>query len=881
MLNLIFLVTLLPWQNLQVNQVNALPAHSTYYVYSSVQEALDGEEVASVNYLNLWGQWAFEFTPRGVECDMPLKDSLPVPSCIERYGYGKPFYRNIGYVWKGWWKNNPPYVPDSMNYTAHYSRHFSLPKSFAGKQIILYIGSATSNVQVLVNNKQVGYSEDSKLAVEFDLTSYLKPGENQIDLILHRWCDGTWVEDQDFWRLTGLSRELYLVAREKSHITDFFVHADYDYTASRGILSISDIKGTNLKGCSLDVMVLDKHNQEVFSTSLQSAALPPQSLLVQPWSSSHPTCYRLLFILRDKKGEILEVIPQTIGFRRLEIKDRQLLLNGQPVEFRGINRHEIDPDGGYVISRERMESDIELIKAYGFNAVRTCHYPDDPYWYELCDRNGIMLVAEANVESHGLAGDKQLRTGDNPDFTHTILERNQRHVLTLKNHPSILIWSLGNENGEGGNYHQAYLWIKHYDESRFVHYEPARELEYSDFYCPMYEPYDRYEKRVMETYKPMFLCEYAHAMGNSMGGFKEYWQLFRRYPMMQGGFIWDFADQGLREYTEDGKEYFAYAGDYEPVLSSDQNFNCNGVFSPDRRPNPHAEEVKWVMLHAEDKTLPLDSDTISFAWSLPKLTYQLDNDGFICQLYRDGEALLLPNTSIRPCFWRAPTDNDYGARLPEKFLSAKHPAYRLMDLRQVGDTLMARYEVRPFQGVLWMKYLYKDGGVELTMTMSAPQVVDLFRFGVTLLLPKDYEQLRYFGRGPHENYEDRKASAAVGVWSQTVSEQYFPYIRPQETGYHTDVRWLELTSASRPGLSIVSSDYFGFSALHYTLSSLDDGIYKEGQQRHGALLEEQDLTELHIDSEMQGLGCVTSWGQKPLPQYMLHKNFYSLRVTIR
>lgn len=597
---LLILLAVLPWQNLEVNQVNALPAHSTYYVYTSTQEALEAQEVESERYLSLWGMWAFEFTPNGVDCNQPLKDSIPVPSCIERYGYGKPFYRNIGYVWKEWYQNNPPYVPDSMNYVAHYSRHFTVPASFAGKQVNLYIGSATSNVQVLINGKKVGYSEDSKLAVEFDITKYLKKGQNRIDLILHRWCDGTYVEDQDFWRMTGLSRELYLFAREKSHINDFFVHADYDYKQGKGLLSVDGIQGVNLKNCSIELALYNANDSLVYTLSPTPYSSTPihlfsQPLDVQPWSDITPNCYRLLITLRNAKNEVLEVIPQRIGFRRIEIINRQLLVNGQAVEFRGVNRHEMDPDGGYVLSRERMEKDIAVIKEFGFNAVRTCHYPDDPYWYELCDRNGIYLVAEANVESHGLVADEQLHTGTNPDFAHVILERNQRHVITMKNHPSVLIWSLGNENGEGENYKKAYEWIHSYDPSRFVHYEPARLADYSDFYCPMYDPYDRYEKRVNQTNKPMFLCEYAHAMGNSMGGFKEYWDLFRRYPMMQGGFIWDFCDQGLREYTADGREYFAYAGDYEPVLNSDYNFNCNGVFNPDRKPNPHAYEVQWVM----------------------------------------------------------------------------------------------------------------------------------------------------------------------------------------------------------------------------------------------------------------------------------------------
>lgn len=881
---LFLILAVFPWQDLQVSQVNALPAHSTYYVYSSSEEALAGKGVDSERYLNLWGQWAFEFTPNGVTCDRPLKDSIPVPSCIERYGYGRPFYRNIGYVWKGWFNNQPPFVPDSLNYTAHYSRHFTLPASFANKQVILYIGSATSNVQVLVNGKKVGYSEDSKLAVEFDITRYLKKGANSIDLILHRWCDGTYVEDQDFWRFTGLSREVYLVAREKSHITDFFVHADYDYQQGKGLLSIDGIEGVNLRHCTLEATLYDQNNQPlstIHSSHISGALSTIRQLDVQPWSDASPTCYRLLLTLKNAKNEVLEVIPQRVGFRRIEIRNRQLLVNGQAVELRGVNRHEMDPDGGYVVSRLRMEQDIALLKEYGFNAVRTCHYPDDPYWYDLCDKNGIYLVAEANVESHGLMNDKQWCTGIQPLFAKTVLERNQRHVITMKNHPSILIWSLGNENGEGINYRQAYRWIHAYDSSRFVHYEPARLQDYSDFYCPMYDPYDCYERRVNETNKPMFLCEYAHAMGNSMGGFKEYWQLFRRYPMMQGGFIWDFCDQGLREHTASGREYFAYAGDYEPVLNSDYNFNCNGVFNPDRKPNPHALEVKWVMRHNEDKSVTLGADTIFPMSNTQPLRYELDNQGFICQLYRNGEPILMESSAIRPCFWRAPTDNDYGAKLPQKFIAAKDPGFLLMQMKPVGDTLVCQYKVLAFNGILWMKYLYKDGGIEVQVSMTTPKPVDLFRFGVTLCLPKAFDKMHYFGRGPHENYPDRKASAARGVYTQTVTEQYYPYIRPQETGYHTDVRWLTLSTDQGQQLSFISDEYIGISALHFSMQSLDGGVYKEGRQEHGTLVEEQNLTEVHIDSEMQGLGCVTSWGALPLSEYMLHKNRYTLKFTIR
>ena len=534
--------------------------------------------------------------------DSQWKD-FPVPGLFELNGYGDATYKNIGYAWATQFDPNPPYISELNNYTGSYRRTFELPKDWKGKDVYFHVGSATSNLTLWVNGKYVGYSEDSKVAAEFNISKYLKPGKNLIAMQVMRWCDGSYFEDQDFWRFTGIAREVYLYARPKLHAADIRLNAALENNYQDGVLNYQ----VSLKGGKTDVSITlcDKDGKQVAqATGAQGIIKVPK---VKAWTGETPYLYKAYITLKNKQG-VTEVIPQKVGFRNVEIKNAQLLVNGQPVLVKGADRHEIDPDGGYVVSLERMIQDIKIMKRLNINAVRTCHYPDDPRWYDLCDEYGIYLVAEANQESHGFQyGDDA--AAKKPMFAKQIMERNQHNVSIYFNHPSVVTWSLGNETVMGDNFLQAYKWIKSQDQSRPVQYEQARQGEGTDIFCPMY-----YSVKNCENYcknpnskMPLIQCEYNHTMGNSGGNLKEYWDLVRKYPIFQGGFDWDFVDQGLHRSimipmkvkpelltNEQLRQIeYTYGGDYNSYDPSDNNFNCNGIVGPDRQLNPHAYEVAY------------------------------------------------------------------------------------------------------------------------------------------------------------------------------------------------------------------------------------------------------------------------------------------------
>ena len=581
------------WRNPLVNQQNREARRANFFAFESEELAMKGEKSQSSRYLSMEGMWRFCFVKNHQEApasfyrtdyDDSKWENFPVPGLFELNGHGDRIYKNIGYAWATTFNSNPPYIGETENYTGSYRREFTLPESWAGQQVLFHVGSATSNLKVWVNGKYVGYSEDSKVAAEFDITKYLKKGKNLIAMQVMRWCDGSYLEDQDFWRFTGIAREVYLYARPKTHIEDIVIVQDYQ--DGKGLLDV-DVKAT---GNPQVTMALYDPSGELVAEGISKTLEFNQAL---PWTAETPNLYTLC-ITASKGDKVLEVVRQRVGFRHIEIKGGQLLLNGQPILIKGVDRHELDPDGGYVVSVERMKQDIRIMKQLNINAVRTSHYPDDPRWYELCDSAGLYVVAEANLESHGM-GYGESTLAKRKDFAQMHLERNQGNVLTLRNHPSIIIWSMGNEAGYGPNFEQVYDWVKSVDKIRPVQYEQAGHWGKTDIFCPMYYYYTDCEKYAQtDNPRPLIQCEYAHAMGNSMGGFKEYWDIIRKYPKYQGGFIWDFVDQGLRDKSKvTGKEIFTYGGDYGRYPASDNNFNCNGIIAPDRRLNPHAYEVGY------------------------------------------------------------------------------------------------------------------------------------------------------------------------------------------------------------------------------------------------------------------------------------------------
>lgn len=1003
------------WQDPNVNAINRAAMHTNYFAYESEQAALKGCRLASDNYMTLNGTWKFNWVQNAdqrptdfykVDFNDKGWDNIQVPGVWELNGYGDPIYVNVGYPWRSQYKNNPPYVPTVNNHVGTYRKEIELPADWKGRQIMAHFGSVTSNMYLWVNGKFVGYSEDSKLEAEFDLTKYLRPGKNIIAFQVFRWCDGTYLEDQDFFRYSGVGRDCYLYTRTANHIEDIRITPDLDAQYKDGTLQIDiQMKG---KG-TVDLKLLDKEGKEVTTAQVKGSGKQTASMTVSnpaKWTAETPNLYTLVANLQEN-GKIIESIPVKVGFRKIELKNGQILVNGQAVLFKGADRHEMDPDKGYVVSRERMIQDIKRMKELNINAVRTCHYPDNNLWYDLCDEYGIYVVAEANIESHGMGyGDETL--AKNPLFAKAHLERNQRNVQRGYNHPSIIFWSLGNEAGFGPNFEACYKWIKAEDKTRAVQYEQAGTNEYTDIFCPMYYSYEsceNYSKGNID--KPLIQCEYAHAMGNSQGGFKEYWDLVRKYPKYQGGFIWDFVDQSARWYTKDGKEFYGYGGDFNRYDASDNNFQNNGLISPDRVPNPHAHEVGYIYQNIWVKPVDLQKGEISIynenffrdlsdfyaEWQLlangevlqsgiindlkvgpqqtvnQKLNYTLDNicpckevllnvafklkntetllpagfavaqqqlsvreykapenlltekkiahdytpapvvedndsyylivkgenfhidferrNGYLSLYDVNGLSILDEGAQLTPNFWRAPTDNDMGAGLQKKYLAWKNPEIKLTSLEHATENglvvVTAKYDMPTVSAKLTLTYrINKEGAIEVTQSMTTDKnakVSNMFRFGMRAALNKNLSNIQYYGRGPIENYADRNNSTNIGKYAQTVDEQFYSYIRPQETGTKTDIRWWNQTNKGGNGIQLVGKTPFSASALHYTMESLDDGLEKD--QRHSELVPQTDCVNFCIDKVQMGLGCVNSWGALPLDKYMVPYQDYEFTFVIK
>ena len=1002
------------WKNPEINAVNRAPMHTNYFAYSSSEEAAKADKENSSNFMTLNGIWKFNWVKNAdarptdfYRTDYNDKGwgQMKVPGVWEMNGYGDPIYVNVGYAWRNQYKNNPPYVPIENNHVGSYRKEIIIPAEWSGKEIFAHFGSVTSNMYLWVNGKYVGYSEDSKLEAEFNLTKYLKPGKNLIAFQVFRWCDGTYLEDQDFFRYSGVGRNCYLYSRNKKYIQDIRVTPDLDSNYTNGTLNVA----LNLNGRgTVELNLTDPAGKSVATAQVNGNGQKSVVMDVsnpEKWTAETPNLYTLTATLKNGSNT-LEVIPVKVGFRKIELKGGQILVNGQPVLFKGADRHEMDPDGGYVVSRERMLQDILRMKQLNINAVRTCHYPDDNLWYDLCDQYGIYVVAEANIESHGMGYGKET-LAKNPSYKKAHMERNQRNVQRGYNHPSIIFWSLGNEAGYGPNFEQCYTWIKNEDKTRAVQYEQAGTNEFTDIFCPMYYDYDACKKYSEGNIdKPLIQCEYAHAMGNSQGGFKEYWDLIRKYPKYQGGFIWDFVDQSNHWKNKDGIDIYGYGGDFNKYDASDNNFNDNGLISPDRRPNPHAHEVgyfyqsiwttpgdlskgeikvynenffrdlsayymEWQLLANGEvmqtgvvqdlNVAPQQTATLKLNLNTEKIcpckelllnvTYKLkaaetlmpagstvaydqltirpytakalelknqkasnldivvpvikDNDhnylivegenfiiefnkhnGYLSRYEADGMQLLNPGAQLTPNFWRAPTDNDYGAGLQHRYAVWKNPGLKLTSLKQSIENeqaiVQAEYEMKAVKGKLFLTYVINnEGAVKVTQKMEAgkeEKVSDMFRFGMQMQMPENFNEVEYYGRGPVENYADRNHSTLIGKYRQTVAEQFYPYIRPQETGTKTDLRWWRVLNISGNGLQFVGDAPFSASALNYSIESLDDGVQKD--QRHSPEVAKAPFTNLCIDKVQMGLGCVNSWGTLPLEKYRVPYQDYEFSFIL-
>ena len=994
------------WQNVNINQQNREPRRANFFAFENLEKAQSFDKKKSANYLSMEGMWKFNFVKDhnkrpanffALKYDDSQWKDFPVPGLFELNGYGDATYKNIGYAWATQFDPNPPYISELNNYTGSYRRTFELPKDWKGKDVYFHVGSATSNLTLWVNGKYVGYSEDSKVAAEFNISKYLKPGKNLIAMQVMRWCDGSYFEDQDFWRFTGIAREVYLYARPKLHAADIRLNAALENNYQDGVLNYK----VSLKGGKTDVAITlcDKDGKQIAqATGAQGVIKVPK---VNAWTAETPYLYKAYITLKNKQGAA-EVIPQKVGFRNVEIKNAQLLVNGQPVLVKGADRHEMDPDGGYVVSIERMIQDIKIMKQLNINAVRTSHYPCDPRWYDLCDEYGIYITAEANLESHGM-GYEEKSLAKFPEYIVPHIERNEGNVKPLINHPSVIVWSLGNESGYGVNFEKAYDWVKACDATRPAQYERGGYDSKTDIHCPMYIGYEESESYCKSNgTKPYIQCEYAHAMGNSEGGFKEYWDLIRKYPKYQGGYIWDFVDQGLRDKSPiTGKEIFTYGGDYGRYPGSDYNFNCNGIIAPNRRLNPHAYEIQYVLQNVWIKDFDAENGsfnvynenffkniddlsltatlfangvklttiaipdtkgiapqatklvksealksaiekaeaehateeiTINFAFasdgSQPLVDkgqvmarqqivlngYEFDKvdapantgskieveetnsyvkvsaermsvtigkkTGMIDYLDVDGEPMLKFRESMTPEFWRAPTDNDYGASLQKKMRVWKNPQMNLksFDKSESKDSvvLTANFEMPEVKAELMLRYRINAAGevavTEKMTTDKEAKVADLFRYGMQLQMPASFSKLEYYGRGPEENYIDRHSSAFIGKYEANVKDEYYPYVRPQESGNHTDIRYFSIFNPTT-GKGITFEGYAPMecSAIPYLVEDLDAGIEKEhAWGQHSGDLVEKGLVQLHIQQRQFGLGCIDSWGASPMEKYRMH-----------
>ena len=1033
--------TFTEWHDLQVNEINRLPLHTLHFAYDPNDFAGTGAEYLdkkkSMNYLSLDGTWKFNWVANADErptdfyktdLDDSKWNNIQMPGNWEMLGYGQPEYVNVGFGWRGHFDQQPPAVPTKDNHVGSYRREINIPANWDGKRVIAHFGSVTSNIYLYVNGKFAGYAEDSKVAAEFDITPFLKKGKNLIAFQTFRWCDGSWCEDQDFWRLSGPARENYLYARSKEHrLLDVRVETELKNNYKDGALNITaKVQGNTLAYFGL----YDPDGKEVIVTGTDNvkngvAKYQLRVKNVRKWSAETPNLYTLVVSPIQNGGMYLpyEIVQVKVGFRKVEIKNKQFLVNGQPVLLKGADRHEIDPDEGYNVSEQRMIQDIMMMKRMNINAVRTSHYPNDPRWYDLCDKYGLYVVAEANQESHGFQyGDDA--AAKKPEFAKQIMERNQHNVSMFYNHPSIVTWSLGNETVMGDNFLKAYKWIKEQDKTRPVQYEQARRGEGTDIFCPMYYPVASSEKYAKDPNSPMPLiqCEYNHTMGNSGGNLSDYWDLIRKYPILQGGFDWDFVDQALHRnivkpmsilpYKMNNEELrkieYCYGGDYNKYDPSDNNFNCNGILGPDRQMNPHAYEVAyqyqniWAkMVNAETGEVSVynenffrDLSNYALAWSLeedgvetqngtiadldvpaqqtknftipydkskikgkevflnidfrlkeaeplltagqvmayaqlpvvtkqacsgdcskmlaqghgkkkmklaakknnvvavttPNLTFKIDRStGLVSEYAYNGKSLLGEGGTLKPNFWRAPTDNDMGAGLQKKFQAWKNPQMNLKNIDVKKDkktnsvTILTSFDMPEVQGQMDITYVVfaNTGAVKVTEGFKATEgakVSDMFRFGMLMQMPYTMEKSNYYGRGPIENYSDRKDCMRIGVYTDDADNQYFPYIRPQESGTKSDIRWWKQTDATGLGLQVKSCTPFYASAIHFDTEELDDGDDKE--QRHSFDLKKSKFTNLFLDSAHMGVGGENSWGAWPLEKYRVHYGNKTFTFTL-
>jgi beta-galactosidase len=1012
------------WEDPQVNGINREPMHATLMPYESFDQAVDAQRFASPDYMSLDGSWKFNWvrTPEERPRDFYKPDvdvsgwkEIAVPGNWQLEGYGMPVYVNIQYPFP----NNPPYIDHSWDPVGSYRTEFTVNPHWSDKETFLVFDGVESACYVWLNGEFVGYSEDSRLPAEFNVTKFLRSGKNILAVQVFRWSDGSYLEDQDFWRLSGIFRNVYLMATPKVHIRDFEVRTDLDsrYTDAtlRVLARIHNYDTVGLVGGRLELSLYDAENRfvqsEVLDQESEDLILPGAESVMQLkahlskpqlWSAEHPSLYRMVLCLKDGGGRALEYESARVGVRSAEVKDGHLLVNGQPIMIKGVDRHEHDPKTGHFVTEGLMRRDIVLMKQHNINTVRTSHYPNDPRWYELCDEYGMYIIDEANLESHGMGYDPAKTLANKPEWSKQHLERNERMVERDKNHPCVIVWSMGNEAGDGTNFEQVSAWIHQRDPSRPVQYERAGLRWQTDIYCPMYTRIEGLLQYASEKRdKPLIMCEYAHSMGNSTGNLQDYWDVIESHDQLQGGCIWDWVDQGILEHTTDGRPFYAYGGDFhEP--KTDGDFCINGLVPPDRSVTPKLLEVKKVYqniavkpvdllkgrvvivnkyfftdlkdflgaweLKEDDKVLqrgtlaeftlgPREERAVTLPLTIPKphpgaeywlqFRFVLKNatswapKGFQIAAGQyampiHAEAAVLSASTLpalqtvqtpreivvrgrdfsvtfskgvgmiehyvfrgvdlitrgpQPDFWRAPTDNDFGNGMPQRCGVWRHAGENRdvtgVVLSEIGNTggrearvtvSMRLKDVGSTYTTAYTVYGNGDVRVDNTFTPGRDSLPDLPRFGMNIRVPKELSNVEWCGRGPQENYVDRRTAAFVGVYRMTVDSMFTDYISPQENGTRTDVRWMALSNANGMGLMAIGQPLLSVSALRYTAEDLTQ---KERGTMHPTDLVQQDFVSWNLDLKQMGVGGDDSWGAMVHDRYLIHPRVYSYSVLLR
>lgn len=1013
------------WENPEIFQINREKPTASFYRYDSASSALQNDSWNnSPFYKSLNGSWDFYYANSVTERPTDFYkdgfsltgwDKIEVPSNWEIKGYGIPFYTNIIYMFPP----NPPFIPHNANNNGSYKREFEVPENWFGKDIFLNFEGISGAMYVWVNGQKVGYNEDSKTPAAFNITNEVKKGKNTVAVQVLRWHDGSYLEDQDFWRISGIERDVFIYATNKVTVKDFRVVSDLENDYKDGIFNLSVKIDNNAKSNEnkiVSIKLLDGENN-VFSDTKSIVAKKGENILdfntklpnVKTWNAETPNLYTLLIELKDKKGQVTEATSIKVGFRNVAIKNNQFLVNGKPVLIKGVNIHDHSETDGHVISEALTLKDLQIMKQNNLNAIRCAHFPKNAHFYRLCDKYGFYVVDEVNIEIHGMGATNQGLDGNKkkqavhpaylPQWKATFLDRTTKMFERDKNHPCIVTWSLGNEAGNGENFFTTYKWLKDNDTTRPTQYEGATGYANSDIQAPMYWPIEKMIEYVKNKQtRPLIQCEYSHSMGNSTGNFQDYWDVIESHPTMQGGFIWDWVDQGILTKNEAGEKFWGYGGDFGGFnFQNDENFCSNGIIAPDRTPHPALFEVKKVYQYIKFKESNLKENEISikniydftnlnqfkFTWKLlengieiasgmlptldiapyetkkvkidyPKLVFQnaeyhlniyalnktatdlmpinhvvayeqfqLANENMVAaksvlkgaiSVVKQNATTLISNANfkiefdnskgtissldygngnillkgVEPNFWRATTDNDFGAKTPKTLAMWKQATKNqiLKDVKFLKDakeikinskneikdevTIQCSFDLPAVEGQIVVSYTINAVG-EITVNNQLANIKTdlphLPRFGNNLILKDEYQTVNWFGRGPHENYQDRKTSALVGEYKASVSDLYFAYIRPQENGYKTEVRWVTFTNSNGKGIKVERPELLSFSAHHQYNDDFDDGEKKI--QRHSTDIKKRELVNINIDYGQTGVGGDNSWS----PSGLAHKEY--------